>query len=166
MKWLSTIDDGIEKAVTGALFVTVLLMIICSMAIIVMRWFNSSFMWLEPLVRHLVFLSAFLGGALATGKGTHIGIDILGKYFESKKMWKAHLMVNRIINLASSLILIVFVKLSWDFVQVEAEFGKEVFLGIHSRFLVGIIPFGFSIIGIRFILKFILSFGSQNKGAH
>jgi len=75
-------------------------------------------------------------------------------------------MVNRIINLASSIVLIVFVKLSWDFVLVEAEFGKEVFLGIHSRFLVGIIPFGFSIIGIRFILKFILSFDSKNKGAH
>lgn len=166
MKALRNVDDWIEKSVTGVLFVCVLLMILCSMSIIVLRWFNSSFLWLEPLVRHLVFLSAFLGGALATGRGTHIGIDILGKFFESRKMMTAHMWVNRIINFASTIVLYFFVRLSIDFVKVEMEFGREIFLGIHSKYLVAIIPVGFGIIGIRFLLRFIVSFDSKTQGAH
>lgn len=166
MNALKKIDHWIENIVTGALFVSVLLMIICSMSIIVLRWFDQSLLWMEPLVRHLVFLSAFLGGALATGKGTHIGIDILGKFFESKKMWTAHLWVNRIINIASTIVLYVFVSLSIDFVKMESEFGREIFLGIHSKYLVSIIPIGFAIIGIRFLLRLILSFEPREQGAH
>ena len=39
----------------------------------------------------------------------------------------------------------------------ELEFGKAVFFGIHSGVLVGIIPFGFSLIGFRFLNLFIQS---------
>ena len=38
-----------------------------------------------------------------------------------------------------------------DFALVELEFGRETFLGIHSGWLVSIIPFGFAFIGLRFI---------------
>ena len=45
--------------------------------------------------------------------------------------------------------------------KVELEFGRDVFWGIHSGFLVGIIPFGFLLISLRFI--FILFLINEKK---
>ena len=58
-------------------------MLFFSVLTILLRWFGQSLEFVEPFVRHLVFLSTFLGGVLATGRGTHIGIDIIGKLLES-----------------------------------------------------------------------------------
>ena len=57
-------------------------MLIISTLSIFLRWFQVSFLWTDPLVRHLVFITAFLGGSLATGANNHIRIDLAGKLFE------------------------------------------------------------------------------------
>jgi TRAP-type C4-dicarboxylate transport system permease small subunit len=138
-------------------------MLTMSVGTIVLRWFNSTFLWFEPFIRHLVFISAFLGGVLATGRRTHIGIDIIGKYLESKESWDTYLWVSRIIYLACTITLAWLVSASIDFVKVEAQYGKEAFLGIHSKFLVAITPFGFSLIGLRFLFLLLLSFSPFYK---
>ncbi|MFZ9000469.1 MAG: TRAP transporter small permease [Bacteriovoracaceae bacterium] len=155
---LQKIDQGVEKIAEYGLYVCVVGMIIFSVLTIVFRWVNYNILWFEPLVRHLVFLAAFLGGVLATGRHTHIGIDILGKFFENKKMYDAQKWVERVISLACTLTLIWLIKASYNFMVIEFEYGKEEFLGIHSGFLVGIIPFGFLMIAIRFGFIFIDSF--------
>ena len=82
MAVIKKIDDLIDKLSTSILVVTVLTMLMLSVLNIVLRWFNSHVMWIEPFVRYLVVTSAFLGGVIATGKKSHIGIDIVAKYFE------------------------------------------------------------------------------------
>ena len=157
-KVLKKIDRSIEKIAEYGLYVCVIGMIIFSVLTIVFRWVNFNVLWFEPFVRHLVFLAAFLGGVLATGRRTHIGIDILGKFFENKQMFAAQKGVERIISLGSTLTLCWLIKASYDFMIVELEYGKAEFLGIHSGFLVEIIPFGFSLIALRFAFIFIESF--------
>ncbi|MCP4912205.1 MAG: TRAP transporter small permease [Oligoflexia bacterium] len=158
LKPFKMLDDAIEKFSSVLLITCVVGMLFFSVANIVLRWFGIGFMWIEPLVRHLVFLSAFLGGVLATGRKTHIGIDIIGKYLESKQNWVAHQWVGRAIALIS------FVSLAWlaqssiGFVKVEAQYGKAAFLGIHSKYLVSLIPFGFSLITYRFFFLLLKSF--------
>ncbi len=152
------IDQAIEKGAAALLVLAVALMLGLSVFAIVMRWFETSYLWLEPFVRHLVFLSTFLGGVIATGRGTHIAIDILHKKIEdSGPEWLKHLSF-RTLNLASSLILFWLVKASWEFTIIELEYGREVFWGIHSGILVGIIPFGLSLIAYRFLYRFLFSF--------
>ena len=92
---------------------------------------------------------------LATGRGTHIGIDILGKAFENRGYKKAQMIVGRIISLTAVLTLVWLTKSSIDFVIIEFEFGKPASFGIHTGFLVAIIPFGFSLIGYRFFYRFL-----------
>lgn len=129
---------------------------------IVLRWFDAHILWFEPGVRYLVFMSAFLGGTIATGKRSHIGIDLIGKYFETKKMGKAHRWVGRIIDVISFVVLIYLTKACVDFVGEEAKYGRpDVFLGIHAKYLAAIIPFGFSLICYRFLNNFILSFSEK-----
>ena len=166
MKVLSFIDQWIEKITGYTLVAGVFTMLFFSVLNIVLRWFETTIHWVEPLVRHLVFLCAFLGGVIATGRGTHIGIDILGKYFESKEMVKAYAWTRRIIAFFSFLVLIWLIQSSMNFVTVELKYGKAVFWGIHSGVLVGIIPLGFTLIGYRFFYLLLNSFfGEDEKGA-
>jgi TRAP-type C4-dicarboxylate transport system permease small subunit len=139
-------------------------MLALSVFSILLRWFETSMLWIDPLVRHLVFLSAFLGGVLATGKGTHIGIDVLGRYFESAHHEALLKNLKRIIGLTSFGTLIWLVYASYEFMLIELKYGKISFLGLHSGVLVGIIPVGFLLMAIRFFNIFLQSFSNEEEG--
>lgn len=161
-KIINTLDKIVEKFATVALVVCVLGMLGMSVLNIVLRWFDAHVLWFEPCVRYMVFLSAFLGGAIATGKRTHIGIDLVGKYFETKKMWEAHRWVSRFVDVISLVVLFYLTGACVDFVSEEAQYGRaDVFLGIHAKYLASVIPFGFGLIGYRFFNNIILSFSAK-----
>lgn len=155
------IDWGIEKFATWLLVLCVLSMLTLSSLNIVLRWMQMNITWVDPFVRHVVFLSAFLGGVIATGQGTHIGIDLIGKFVESKGWHSLRQAINQFIFLVSGVVLIWMIKAGIDFTKVELEFGKEDFWGIHSGYLVAMIPAGLSIIALRFFVLFILSFSRE-----
>ena len=151
-------DYGLEKLTTYLLVISVMSMLSLSSLSIVVRWFQYNITWIDPFVRHLVFFSAFLGGVIATGNGTHIGIDILGKFVESRGWHSLRTFISKVIYIASILVLLWMIKAGIDFTKVEMEFSKEEFWGIGSGYLVMLIPVGLSLLTIRFIFIFLLSF--------
>lgn len=165
LKILKFIDTAIDKASIYTLVVSVFVMLFFSVLSIVLRWFGQSLEFIEPMVRHLVFLSAFLGGVLATGRGTHIGIDVIVKYLEAMKQYFLCIQCRRLIYLACVGTLCWLTWSSMLFVKVEMEFGKAVFFGISSGHLVKIIPFGFSLIAYRYFYLFITTFTESNNSA-
>lgn len=154
-------DWALEKLTTYLLVFCVMSMLLFSSLSIVARWFQHNITWIDPFVRHLVFLSAFLGGIIATGQGTHIGIDIIGKFVESKGWHSVKALISRVIMIASILVLAWLIKSGIDFTAVEMEFSKEEFWGIQSGYLVMIIPVGLVLLALRFIFVFLLSFDSK-----
>lgn len=163
IKTINFIDRCLNKATSHTLVFTILIMLLFSVVSILLRFFNISFLWIEPFVRHLVFLSIFLGGIIATGKGTHIGIDIIGKFLEGKGLFKIKRIITLITNIISFVTLFWLAYASISFVKVELEFGKIIFFGIHSGVLVMIIPIGFSLIAFRFFVASINYFDSPNN---
>ena len=154
---IKKLDSIAERITSQVLIVCVLSMLFLSVVNIFLRWFNMTLFWVEPLVRHLVFLSAFLGGALATGKRSHIGIDVLHRWLENKKdsgLAKLILISTTSVSIGTLLWL---VYAGVEFMKVELQYGRDVFWGIHSGLLVGIIPFGFGLICLRFIVILICS---------
>lgn len=150
---LSKVDLGIDKSCRVALAVAVALMLSLTIMNIVLRWMGQSLLWVEPLVRHLVFVSAFLGGALATGSRSHIGIDILPRVLEAKGLTVAR---DKLIKFIAFFSFLVTLGLTWAgilFAQQEFQYGKPAFLEIHSGVLVSIIPVGFAIIALRSLLQ-------------
>lgn len=160
IKFLKIIDQSIEKLTVVLLVTGVALMLSFSLMTIVLRWFESSFLWLDPLVRHLVFLCTFLGGVMATGRGSHIGIDIVSKTLEVQGRERWLLPIKRLISLVSFVTLLWLIQASYLFMTIELEYGRASFLGIHSGVLVGIIPVGFALIAYRFFYLFMASFSS------
>ncbi len=160
MKVISKLDNLIDTVTKWCLVSSLAIMLILSLLNITLRWMGTSYLWIEPLVRHLVFLSAFLGGSLAVSRKVHIKIDVLAPVTE-KMAEKNKAIINFVISLASVVILYFLVKASFSFQTMEQEFSSEVFLGINSGTLVGIIPWGFALILVRYVFQLFLVFNKE-----
>jgi len=125
---------------------------------IILRSFQETLLWIEPLVRHLVFLSCFLGASLASGENKHIRIDLLTKFMEQFQDSIYPKVLKVFINFVSLIIIYFLIKSGLNFYDVETEYSSEVFLGIGSEMLVLIIPVGFGVIFIQTLLASILVF--------
>lgn len=158
MNTVKKLDWAVEKFSSILLVASILAILFCSSGAIVLRWFQINLTWIDPFTRHLVLLSTFLGGVVATGRGNHIGIDLISKFLEIKGYEHGKIIVNRIILLSSGIVLIWLIKSGLDFTKVEMEFSKVEFWGIGSGHLVAMIPVGLGLIAIRFFTLFILSF--------
>ncbi len=165
-KVIQVFDDMLERFSRWGLILC--LFVILSLAVlgICLRWIGLSPLWLEPLVRHLVFLSAFLGGSLATSKGVHIKVDLLTKLVESSSSKFLQWFHRNIILMFCFITTLVLMKTSFDFFLVEKEFGAPAFLKIHSAYLVGIIPFGMGLICLRFFNQLLKGLMTGEKREH
>lgn len=155
------IDRVLERLIYFALVGSILTILILSLANIGFRWIDRSFLWIDPMIRHLVFLAAFLGGFLATGTDRHIAIDLLDRYLQHQQKNALRRRLKRLISLLATVILIWLFRAGWNLAVIEWEFGKEVFLTVHSGILVGIIPFGFLLMAYRFFYYFLRSFTQE-----
>lgn len=164
MGLIRKIDWAVEKFSSVLLVASILAILFCSSLSIILRWFQINLTWIDPFVRHLVLAGTFLGGVVATGRGNHIGIDLISKFLEVKGKDHAKVIVNQIILLTSGIILIWLIKSGLDFTKVEMEFSKEEFWGLQSGYLVAMIPAGLTLICIRFFTLFILTF-DKKEGA-
>ena len=156
MRVLVHIDRCIGKICGWALVCCVSLIIFLAILGIILRWSGMGWPWIDPLVQHLVFLSAFLGGALATEKGSHIAIDIVARWLEGKQQWGFYRLHRKFILLICFLGLIWLIVVSCQLTSLEWEYGRARFLGIHSGILISLIPIGFILIALRFLIQLFL----------
>lgn len=163
MKLIRGFDEVLERISRYGLVACLFGVLGFAFLAIVLRWFGSSVMWIDPMVRHLVFLSAFLGGSLATSSNQHIKVDLFSKLIEMSSSKLLHWIHRNLISLFCFIVTFVLVKSSWDFYQVEKEFGAPAFLEIHSAWLVAIIPFGMGLICLRFLNQLLIGMFSGGK---
>ena len=159
-KALKGVDTFMEKVSLYALIVSVFGMLLLTLLTIILRWFSVTYLWMDPLIRHLVFLSTFLGGVIATGSKQHIAIDIFYRMAEQKGKERLTLFFQFLTALVSCFTLIWLITAAVQFVGDAFKYEKVVFLGIHRGVLVSIIPFGMGLIAYRF---FILSIEALMK---
>lgn len=152
---LKKIDDLLEKFSIGGLVIALAFMLIISSLNIVLRWFNITFLWFDPFVRHLVFFSAFLGGSLATSKGNHIRIDLAAKFLEHSNNLLLRKVINSLINVACIVAMIWLGRAAVEFMRIEAQYPKDAFFGLNSGHMVAIIPFGLTLICLRFVFQLV-----------
>ena len=163
MKLVSTFDAVLERLSRYGLVTCLFLILGLSVLAIVLRWLGHSLMWIEPLARHLVFLSAFFGGSLATSQNVHIKVDLLTKLVERSSSKLIHWIHRNLISLFCLVVCLFLVKSGWDFYLVEKEFGAPGFLEIHSAALVAIIPLGMGLIALRFLNQLLLGLGNRGE---
>lgn len=150
-------DQLLDSFSKAGIVMCLFLMLTFSVASIVLRWFGISLHWIDPAVRHFVFLAAFLGGSLATGADQNIKIDLLTRVLEAKNQDFLGHIIRQVVTFITLVTVLILAKATWGFVKVELDYGKDVFWGIHSSVLVGIIPFGFLLISLRLVCRLCLN---------
>ena len=155
-KIIQDFDHLLEKLSRWGLISSLFIILGMSILSIVLRWMQLTPSWIEPMIRHLVFLSTFLGGSLATSKDVHIKVDILTHFVKKSSSRMLFWFHKNLVTFFCFLTTVGLTKASWDFYFVEKEFGHASFLNIHSSFLVAIIPFGMGLISLRFFNRLLI----------
>lgn len=148
--------DGMEKAETVllCLLLTVLISLAC-LQIILRSFFSSGLVWADPLLRYLVLWSGFMGAALATSRGSHIGLDLAVYLIPEKFQPVVKVTIDLFCAITSAM-------LAWAsllFIRNEMEFGGEALFNIPGWCWNLIFPMTFLVICCRYCDRFITDAG-------
>jgi len=105
--------------------------------------------WAEPLVRLLVLWVSLVGASLVTGENRHIKIDLMSELLPHRLQPYRELLLSTACAVITGLIL----KAAVRYVRMEAAFGGNLFSGLPNWVAQLILPIGFSIIFLRFVLR-------------
>jgi TRAP-type C4-dicarboxylate transport system permease small subunit len=144
----------IDRALTA--IVTVLL--ICAFSVMlglaVLQVFlrgtlHTGIVWGDVAARQLVIWVGFFGAYLATRSDKHFHIDALTRFLGPRpRLW-----FSAFSDLFAALICFFLVIASWTFVAVGLDADATLFLGIPQTAAASIVPAGFGLITVQFLLR-------------
>lgn len=161
MKLLQRIDSILNK-VEGGLLITflTLMMVLAFLQVVLRNAFSEGILWGDILTRHLVLWIGFLGAALATSNERHISIDAFTRFLSAR----ARSMVKVVTNVFAAVICYFLLRASQTFVANEILDGRVVYGQIPSWYAQIIIPVGFGLLLIHFVLRAVINFGRASTG--
>jgi TRAP-type C4-dicarboxylate transport system permease small subunit len=115
--------------------------------------FGTGLLWADPLVRHFVLWAGFLGGALATGAERHIGIDALTRFMSPRFKAGSQALTSLFAAVACSFL----AQAAWTFLLSEKSAGSTTVLDIPVWAGASIIPAGYMLMALHFLLRTIES---------
>ena len=150
MKLLQRVDELIGRGEGALLIVLLSVMVVLSFVQVILRnVFSESLLWGEILLRHLVLWIGFLGAARATGEGRHITIDAFTRFLSPRLKLVARIATNSF----AAVVCFFLLKASLQFLADEVESGNTLHGDVPSWYSQIIIPVGFSLIIIHFLVR-------------
>ena len=117
--------------------------------IVLRNFFHRGIIWADPMMRHIVLWLGCLGGAYATTKMRHIGIDVLTRFLPKK----ARAVRDRVVYLATAGVAVMLGFAALKLVLEEKSFGEKDFLNIYTWLLQVILPAAFLLIAYRCLVN-------------
>lgn len=150
MKFLNLIDEIIVKLETVLVIILLSLMVSIGFIQVVLRnLFETGLLWADPLLRYIVLWLAFIGASIATHEDRHINIDVLTRLLNLRLKRLSSIFTNTF----ALIVCVILFKASIDFLKMELTYPTEIFLGIKNWTLEIIIPIGFGLMSLRFLLR-------------
>ncbi|MCK4951541.1 MAG: TRAP transporter small permease subunit [Gammaproteobacteria bacterium] len=145
----------IESVIAAA---SLLLLLVLSMVQLLARnFFDTGFPDLDVVMRHLILFVSFMGAVLATERSTHIKIDVATAFLSSEFCTK----LIRPLFLLSAFVCMVF---CWY--SIQYWLGEWEFAPVNEKWSVPfalMIPVGFGLLAIHFLLLSVLGVDSRYK---
>lgn len=142
----------INKLEDWFLILTLAVMVVLAIAQIFYRnVFGEGVVWIDPLLRVLVLWVAIAGAVVATRTDNHIRIDFFTRYISER--FHKHLL-----RAVYAFCIAVCGLISWHgmrFVQMDYEYETIAFANVPAWVTELIIPIGFFMIAVRYLLLFI-----------
>jgi TRAP-type C4-dicarboxylate transport system permease small subunit len=146
---MRTWAQRLHRAEDGLLVFLLSAMIVLAAAQIVLRnFFDSGFVWIDPLLRVLVLWLGLIGATVATRNNRHIRIDLLSKLFSRN----THRLIQSVIGQISAWTCLVVAWYGFKWIQMDFADGVTSFAGIPAWMLEVIIPVTFALIGLRYLI--------------
>jgi TRAP-type C4-dicarboxylate transport system permease small subunit len=150
MRILRSIDSVLVRVETVLLVAFLGVMVLLSFSQVVLRnVFGTGLLWADPLVRHLVLWAGFMGAAMATSTDRHISIEAFNKFLPER----ARHVVRVVTCLFAAAACWFLADAAWTFVLDERASGGEIALSIPSWVALLILPAGYFLIMIHFLLR-------------
>ena len=138
---LERVEDGTLATLVGTLVV-----VACSQ-IALRNLFSVTLFWADPVVRHLVLWSGFVGAIVATRESKHIRIDFMLRFCSIRaRNW-----IQLAANLCSSAVCLVLFIVAVRFVVDERAFGYRGVFDIPVWYLQLVFPATFGAMAARFV---------------
>ncbi len=153
MKALSAISRALSW-VESALVVLLLTVMICLafLQVVLRNFFETSVLWADPFLRHLVLWVGFLGASLATREEKHINLDIVTRFTPPRITG----LIRILTNLSAGIVASALARAGWIFLMNEGSetalfsIGQVDFLTWWFQL---IIPIGFGVMAFRFFIR-------------
>jgi TRAP-type C4-dicarboxylate transport system permease small subunit len=164
MNFLKSLDKVLTRAEEIVLITLLSIMVIMSFVQVVLRnVFSSGILWADVLLRHILLWLGFLGAAIATSENRHINIDALRRFLSPK----IRTAMEVVTDLFAAGICVLLASAAWEFVQGEIADRRTVLEDIPSWYAQVILPVGFGLLAVHFIIRAILrSRGQAPEGGH
>ena len=147
MKLLRLLDNALSKVVNVALVGLFLIMLGLAATQVLLRYFFSTgILWGDLAARNLVIWVGFLGAFLATKERQHFEVDVLTRFLNpSFRRW-----IRRLTNLCCAVVCYFLGQAAISVVELDVE--AKTFLDLPASAVEMIVPIGFFLMMIRFIL--------------
>jgi len=140
---LLQVEDGLLVLLTGVMLV------LAAAQILLRNLWDSGLSWADPLLRVLVLWLTLLGAMAATRDRHHIHIDLLGRFLgPSLRRY-----VGTLTDLFAALVCGLLAWHSGRFVWFEFQAGSVLFATLPAWLCEAVMPLGFAIMGLRFLLQ-------------
>jgi TRAP-type C4-dicarboxylate transport system permease small subunit len=154
MTFLKKLDSFLTKVEGGTLVFFLGVMVLLAFLQVVLRnGFNSTILWVDILLRHLVLWIGFLGAALATSTNRHINIDALRRFLPPRIQSS----VAVITDIFALFICYLLFRASATFVANEVSERSLLYADIPAWYSEIIIPAGFGLLMVHFFVRMLVS---------
>lgn len=149
INFFTFIDLAFAKIVEAILIASLLFLAgITFVQVILRNFFDSGIYWGDVGSRNIVMWIAFLGAMLATRERKHISIDAMIRFLPRR----AREAVRVVLDIVAAAISILLANAAYNFVSAEYQAGTILFSWIKAWHVEAIIPFGFAMIGLEYII--------------
>ena len=135
-----------EDALLALLLTTMILL--ASTPLLLRNFFDSGFVWIDPILRVMVLWLGLIGATVATRNNKHIRIDLLSKYFDRT----THRLIQSLVGQVSAWTCLVVAWFGFSWVYLDYQDAMTSFAGIPAWMLEVVIPASFTLIGLRYLI--------------
>ncbi|HWP81686.1 MAG TPA: TRAP transporter small permease [Bacteroidota bacterium] len=161
MSLLQRLDSFLNKFESALLVFFLTVMILLAFLQVVLRnAFSEGILWADILLRHLVLWIGFLGAAIATSHDRHINIDALTRFLTGRVRSSAKVLT----YLFAAAICILLFDASLAYIRLEVDLDSTVYEEIPSWYAAAIIPGGYALLAIHFLIRVALAMNALVRG--
>ena len=143
--------EFILSKIENALIIVILFatMFIAVTQIVLRNGFSSGLSWADPALKMLVLYITIVGSIIATRENRHLSIDVLSKFLPDR----LNHFVQKCTNTFAAIVCLLMSYYSLKLLLLAKEFQDVAFNGIPVWILQLILPIGFLLMAIRFLIN-------------